>query len=99
MKFNETKCSLSLIPRYVSPEENELNSPEIVERKNRIRRLCFFGTYDQNNSEWLEFQNNYSKRHSTNEAIQSFNHENDGIGNVLNESITTNFSQKCLQNR
>ena len=56
---------------------------EIVEQKKRIRRLCFFGTYDQNSSEWLEFKSNYNK----------------GIGNILNESVTQNFSRKCFQNR
>ena len=83
MAFNETKCSLTLTPRYISPEEMDSNSPEIVERKNKIRRICFFGTYDQNSSEWLEFKSNYNK----------------GIGNILNESVTQNFSRKCLQNR
>ena len=95
MAFNETRCSLSLIPRFVSPEENHLNSPEIVERKNRIRRICFLGTYDRNNSEWIEFRKNYMKA-GLNQASK---HDNDGIGNILNKSITQNFTHKCLQNR
>ena len=96
MAFNETKCSLSLIPKFVSPEENALNSTEIVERKNRIRRLCYFGTYDQNNSEWVEFKTNYIKASLNHQASK---HDNDGIGNILNQSITQNINHKCLQNR
>ena len=95
MTFNETKCSQSLIPKFVSPEENYLNSPEIVERKNRIRRLCFLGTYDQKNSEWLEFASIYMKA-SLNQAPK---HDSDGIGNVLNQSMTQNITHKCLHNR
>ena len=84
MAFNETKCSLSLTPRYVSPEEMDSNSPEIVNKKNRIRRLCYFGTYDQNNSEWLEFRSNYN---ILNESVTHFN------------TITQNSSRQCFQNR
>ena len=95
MAFNETKCSISLIPKFISPEENELNSTEIVERENRIRRLCWFGTYDRNNSEWLEFETNYIASFKS----QLSKHDNGSIANVLNQSATHNISHKCLQNR
>ena len=81
MAFNETECSRSLAPRFTTKEE-----------KTRIRRLCFLGTFDKDNPEWIQFRNNYTRAKLQQQASE---HENGSIGNILNENMTQNGRQKC----
>ena len=81
MAFNETECSRSLVPKFTTQEE-----------KTRIRRLCFLGTYDKKNQEWIQFRRNYTMAILRQQASQ---HDNASIGNILNKNITQNASQKC----